>query len=140
MDTQEFTIAQVDAMREALRKIDAASRPKTIDMSQPVIVPYRYQPFPKTLYNHEECKPSRFETTDSALPGGKPETKAVPPVFVTKTVNSIVELDEAIAEGWKTDAPNFNTPPWAGQLSASEGQYNNALADSPRRGRPAKTA
>lgn len=110
MDTQNFTIEQVDAMRDALRKIDANSRPKTIDMSQPVIVPYKYRAFPKVLYNHEECKPSRFETKDSALPGAKSETRAVPPVFVTKTVNSQVELDEALAEGWKVEAPDFNVP------------------------------
>lgn len=132
-----FTPEQMRAIREVIREDDKKAIGKSIDMSQPVIVPYtRHLAFPKVLYNHANCLPSRFVEKESIVAGGKPTKEPAPPYFETRTVRNQVELEAALTEGWQTDAPNFNAPK-AVALPPSLLQPTSPSRPG-RRGRPAK--
>lgn len=105
---QNFTPEQIEGMRQILFQHDKAQAINWFDPNRPQIVPYAYREFPKVLYKHEGCLPSRPRVRRTAL--GEEVLEFLPPVFQTKTVNNEKELKTALAQGWKAEQPNFNTP------------------------------
>lgn len=84
---QELSFEEVQRMRQIVAQFDADRKPmQTIDLNNPPKEPYRFQKFPKMVYDLEN---------------------SVPGSLVTQVVRSQEELDSAIERGWSEEAPAF---------------------------------
>ena len=107
MPTQQLTESEVATMRQILAQHDGEHQPMTIhDLNNPPKAPYRYQPFPKMIYDLKNSYPSH-DQEQQRRNGMGVETVHIPAKIVTKNVNSQEELDEALAAGWSKEAPTF---------------------------------
>ena len=121
----ELSHEEVERMRQIVQQHDAARKPmRTIDLNNPPREPYRYQKFPKMVYDLASSRPGHL---------------------VTKIVRSDNELALALEEGFSEDAPPFGSTPEE-HLSASYqtevAQLETRLAEARKRGpgRPPKVA
>lgn len=77
MDLSQFTSAEIEKLRSALLQHDSATKPKDFDLNNPPKEPYRYQAFPRLIYDHVARK--------------------------HKPVHSEEELDAHLAKGWSKE-------------------------------------
>jgi hypothetical protein len=97
----ELSREEVERMRQIVQQHDAARKPmQTIDLNNPPKENYRYQKFPKMVYDLQKSEPGHL---------------------VTLIVNSETQLADAIDNGYSDEAPAFGEMP-AEHLSA---QYQN---------------
>jgi len=102
----DMTPAQIEAMRSLVLEHDKKHSSNSFDPSAPQIVPYKFQEFPKTLYKHEQCLPSRAQVKKTQL-GGE-ELHFLPPVFKTVMARDVDHAAQLVAEGWSEEAPTFS--------------------------------
>lgn len=102
-----LTEQEIEKLRTGILQHDSKANTNNVfDLNKPPKVPYVHQAFPKMLYRHEGSLPSRA-VTKSSLSGDI--TTHEPPKFITKVVKSEEQMETALAEGWVTDPPNFET-------------------------------
>jgi hypothetical protein len=107
--SQALTPVEAEQMRSILQRYDNDRKPVQIhNLNDPPKVPYRYQKFPKMLYNHEQSEPAH-EVTKSAIVGSSviEERVHVRAKVVTIIVHNESDLAEYLADGWREDAPEF---------------------------------
>jgi hypothetical protein len=120
---QELTYEEIQRMRQIVQQFDAERKPmQTIDLNNPPKEPYRFQKFPKMVYDLTRSKPGHL---------------------VTATVRSEDELQAAIQDGWSEQAPAFGdgieehlSPSLQAEAERVQGQIEEARR---RRGRPKAT-
>lgn len=97
--------AQVEAFRNIVIEHDKKHVNNNFDISKPPVVPYVFREFPKTLYKHDQCLPSRTQTKRTQL-GGE-ELQFLPPEFKTRMAHNAAEVQSLIEQGWQVEAPVF---------------------------------
>lgn len=113
MNQQQWTPTDIEKMRAMVQDYDNQHKPVQVhDLNNPPKEPYRYQKFPKMLYNHEQSQPAHEETR-SAIVGSSviEESVHVRAKVVTLIVHSEEDLQAALADGWQTMPPNYSDEP-----------------------------
>jgi hypothetical protein len=144
MPVQQLSETEVANLRAILAQHDSEHKPMvTMDLNNPPKAPYRYQPFPKMIYDLNASHAARDERKPRELASGGVvmETVHIPAKVVTRRVESQEELDAALAEGWSQQAPNFTAEqeiPLKAAYAAEAGQIDEEI-ERRRPGRPRKT-
>ena len=118
MPQEQFTHEEIARMRQIIAQHDSGSNPiTTIDLNNPPRQPYKFQPFPKLVYQ-----------SNKAL-----------------KVHTQIQLDEALAEGWSEDASLYHDvqddslkPAYQMEVERAEAQLAEARAKRGP-GRPRKS-
>ena len=138
---KEITPVEAEQLRSILQRYDNDHKPIAIhNLNDPPKTPYRYQKFPKMLYNHDESEPAH-EITKSAIVGSSviEETVHVRAKVVSMIVHNERDFEKAIADGWREDAPEFRDEPADTLSAAYKAEANRADEQLRRRpGRPKK--
>lgn len=110
---KEITPVEAEQLRSILQRYDNDHKPIAIyNLNDPPKVPYRYQKFPKMLYNHEESAPAHEETRTAVVGSSVlEETVHIRAKVVTLIVANEQQYQDALAEGWREDAPEFRDEP-----------------------------
>lgn len=119
----ELSHEEIARMRQIVQMHDASRKPmQTIDLNNPPREPYRYQKFPKMVYDL---------------------SKSIQGKLVTRVVTSEPELAKAIESGYSEDAPTFGDAPeehlsaqYQGEVEQLQSQLEQARKRGP--GRPRK--
>lgn len=101
----EMTVEQAESLRTMLLAHDKKHSQSSFDPSAPQVVSYVFREFPKTLYKHDQCLPSRTQTKRTQL-GGE-ELQFLPPEFKTRMAHNAAEVQSLIEQGWQVEAPVF---------------------------------
>ena len=125
----ELSEVEIANMRRILAAHDSQQKPiQIIDLNNPPREVYKFQPFPKIVYNHNLSHPA---------------TENNPARVMYRTVNNQQELDAHIEAGWSTDAPAYNEPQeeylsakYQGEADRVQAQIDEARRRGP--GRPRK--
>lgn len=122
--SQELSFEEVTRMRQIVAQFDAARKPMTtVDLNNPPREPYKYQAFPKMVYDLNRSQPGHL---------------------ITLTVRSQAELASALEDGWNETAPAFGDEPeesLSPKYQAEAEQVQAQIEDLKRkRGRPTRVA
>jgi hypothetical protein len=93
--SDEFSVAEIEAMRKAVRKHDSE-----LDPSGNHKEPYVHQEFPKIVYDHDGSEPSSINRREE---NGKIIIEHVAPVVAFKVVKDADELKAALKEGFSEE-------------------------------------
>ena len=104
MSTDQFTPEEIEKMRSIVLASDQKRVPNTFDPNNPPKVRYTHQEFPKLVYDHDASKPSSEKLVVKL---GVEQVEHIPAKYVTKVVHNKAELEQALAGGWKEDAPDL---------------------------------
>ena len=138
---KEILPVEAEQMRAILQRYDNDHKPITIhNLNDPPKTPYRYQKFPKMLYNHEQSEPAH-EVIKSAIVGSSviEEAVHVRAKVVTIIVHNESNYEEYLAAGWREDPPPFRAEPDDTLSPAYQAEAQRADARLDRKpGRPRK--
>lgn len=137
---QQYTQDQIEAMRRVVMESDKARSQNVFDLSKPNVMPYKYEPFPKMLYDHKRSKAPYWRERVVTIPGIgiTKERELVPAELAYKIVDNEEQLKQALAEGYRKDAPRFDAP---GESAGSSDPFDQMdeqeelAASSKKRGR-----
>lgn len=110
---KEITPVEAEQLRSILQRYDNDHKPVAIhNLNDPPKTQYRYQKFPKILYNHHESEPAH-EVIKSAIVGNSVVEEAihVRAKVVTMVVQNEEALEAALADGWSENPPEYREEP-----------------------------